>query len=214
MISTRNLDALPDIPGFRRLTRALAMLDAIMSPVWQFRYYSFTCRWAEGEMMASMRNGSGDEWFALVSPAGVALKGLAHEAPIYEQGAPFPGIFETLPAEFRADFLEEPAFDAANTTFCVWRRISDERWHCGPVKLPAGDDPDGSAELLSILGGQPEQYVRFAADYYERQIAVADVAAIYAHERLTADLVRRLNPELTLDALADDVEEIGYPEIA
>jgi hypothetical protein len=37
---------------------------------------------------------------------------------------------------------------------------------------------------------------------------------MYAHERLTADLVRRLNPELTLDALADDVEEIGYPEIA
>ena len=95
----------------------------------------------------------------------------------------------------------------------MWRRVTDERWHCGPVRLPPGDDPDGSAGLLSILDGQPEQYVRFAADYYERQIAVADVAAIYAHERLTADLVRRLNPELTLDALADDVEEIGYPDV-
>src|SRR5262245_2992266 len=214
MISTRNLDALPDIPGFRRLTRALAMLDAIMSPEWQFRYYSFDSRWADGEMMASMRNGSGDEWFALLASAGVALKGLAHEAPIYVQGAPFPGIFDTLPGEFRANFLGEPAFDAANTTFCVWRRITDERWHCGSVRLPPGDDPDGSAGLLSILDGQPEQYVRFAVDYYERQIAIADVAAIYAHERLTADLVRRLNPALSLDALAGDVEEIGYPEIA
>ena len=31
-------------------------------------------------MMASMRNGSGDHWFALLMAAGVALHGLAHEA--------------------------------------------------------------------------------------------------------------------------------------
>jgi hypothetical protein len=34
-------------------------------------------------MMASMRDGSGDHWFALLCSAGVALHGLAHEAPIY-----------------------------------------------------------------------------------------------------------------------------------
>jgi hypothetical protein len=31
MISTRNLDALPDIPTLSRLTRSLAVLDAILS---------------------------------------------------------------------------------------------------------------------------------------------------------------------------------------
>ncbi len=155
MISTRNLDRLPDIPSFRRLTRALAMLDAIMSPVWGFRYYSFNSRWADGEMMASMRNGSGDEWFALLSPAGVALHGLAHEAPIFRPDSPWPGIFDGLPREFHANFLHEPAFDTANSTFCVWRRTTDDRWHRGPVHLPPGDDPDGSEELLSILAGEP-----------------------------------------------------------
>lgn len=35
MISTRDLGALPDIQGFRKLTQALAMLDAILSPEWQ-----------------------------------------------------------------------------------------------------------------------------------------------------------------------------------
>ena len=35
MISTRDFRNLPDIPSFRRLVRALAMLDAILSPEWR-----------------------------------------------------------------------------------------------------------------------------------------------------------------------------------
>ena len=54
MISTRDLSAMPDLAGFRRLARSVAMLDAILSPEWEFRYYSFNSKWAEGEMMASM----------------------------------------------------------------------------------------------------------------------------------------------------------------
>jgi hypothetical protein len=212
MISTRDLSKLPDIPSFRRLARALAMLDAILSPDWQYRYYSFDSRWADGEMMASMRNGSGDHWFALLCPAGVALHGLAHEAPTFRPGWPWPGIFESLPGDFRENFLHEPAFDSANSTFCVWRHATDEGWCRGSVQLPAGDDPDGSAELLSILAGEPKQYSDFAADYYERQIAPADVAALYGHQPLTRALVRRINPDVNLESLAGDIEEIGYPE--
>jgi hypothetical protein len=215
MISTRDLSKLPDVASFRRRTRALAMLDAILSPEWEYRYYSFDSHWAPGEMMASMRNGSGDHWFALLSHAGVALHGLAHEAPIFRMDDPWPGIFDALPREFHANFLAEPAFDTANSTFCIWRRAADATWSAGPVKLPPGDDPDGSAELLSILDGDPARYCAFAAGYYERSkrsIAPADVAAVYAHAPLTEALVRRLNPTVTLASLAGDIEEIGYPE--
>jgi hypothetical protein len=31
---------LPDIPVVRDRSRSLAMLDAILSPVWEYRYYS------------------------------------------------------------------------------------------------------------------------------------------------------------------------------
>jgi hypothetical protein len=78
--------------------------------------------------------------------------------------------------------------------------------------LPPGDDPDGSADLLSILDGDPEQYCRFAADYFERGVARADIAAIYAHTPLSEALVRRINPAVTLASLAEDIQEIGYPE--
>jgi hypothetical protein len=212
MISTRGLRNLPDIPSFRRLVRALAMLDAILSQEWEDRYYSFDSHWSPDEMMASMRNGSGDHWFALLCPAGVALHGLAHEAPIYRMDDPWPGIFDTLPIGFRANFLNEPAFDAGNSTFCIWRRAADDAWCCGPVQLPAGDDPDGSADLLSILDGDPARYCAFAASYHERDLAPSDIASIYAHAPLTDALVRRLNPAVTLASLAADIEAIGYPE--
>lgn len=79
-ISTQDLSEVPSIAALRRLTRSLAMLDAILSPDWEFRYYSFNAAWGAGEMLASMRNGSGDYWFALFCREGVALHGLAHEA--------------------------------------------------------------------------------------------------------------------------------------
>ncbi len=94
VISSRNLGALPDIPVLRRLTQSLAMLDAINEPAWDDRYYSFDSQWGQDEQMASMRDGSGDEWFALFTTAGVALKGLAHESPMFRMEEPWPGIFE------------------------------------------------------------------------------------------------------------------------
>lgn len=60
MVLKTTLAALPDVEDLRKLTQALAMLDAIMSPGWEYRYYSFNSKWDEREMMASTSNGSGD----------------------------------------------------------------------------------------------------------------------------------------------------------
>ena len=53
---------LPHPEEILKRSRALAALDLILSPEWEDRYYSFNSRWDSNEMMASMRNGSGDEW--------------------------------------------------------------------------------------------------------------------------------------------------------
>ena len=211
MISTRDLSALPDLDGFRQLTQALAMLDAIISPDWEHRYYSFNSSWAPGEMMAAMRNGSGDYWFAILCSTGVALHGLAHEAPIFQPGKPWPGVFDSLPIEFRDNFLHEPAFLTNDSTFCIWRLREDHRWRCGSVDLPPLHDADGSEALLSILAGHVPDYVQFAHNYYEIEIAPRDVSAVYRHDQLTEALVRRLNPQVDLQSLADDMTQIGYP---
>lgn len=62
-------DLLPSIAELRRIAQSLAVLDAILCPDWEYRYYSFNSRWGFGDEMASMRNGSGDEWFPL-GPSG------------------------------------------------------------------------------------------------------------------------------------------------
>jgi hypothetical protein len=75
-ISTRHLEGLPDVLGLRRLLQSMAMLDAIVEPKPEYRYYSFNAHWAQGEMMGSMNNGSGDEFFALFTGHGAFLKGV------------------------------------------------------------------------------------------------------------------------------------------
>jgi hypothetical protein len=82
MISTRDLSELPDIPSLTRLSQSIAVLDTILCPDWDGRYYSFNSKWGDGEQTASMRNGSGDEYFIWFSKHGAAIKGFAHESPI------------------------------------------------------------------------------------------------------------------------------------
>jgi hypothetical protein len=126
---------------------------------------------------------------------------------------PWPGIFQGVPAEL-AELTSEPAFDPQNSTFCIWRRAQDPGWVRGPVEYAPGDDPDGSVQLLGILDGDPASYQRFGADYYEVELSLTAVAAIYAHEPVTDALVRQINPESSLGALVPDLTEIDYPRKA
>jgi hypothetical protein len=121
MISTRDLSRLPDVDGLRLTLQSMAILDAILSPEWEFRYYSFNAGWAAGEQMGSMRNGTGDHFFAHFGPAGCWLKGFAHECPMtpYREAPAraWPGVLDAVPIEF-ADCLREPAFIVEDVTFC------------------------------------------------------------------------------------------------
>jgi hypothetical protein len=198
MIATRDLTRLPDVARLQGVLQSMALLDAILSPNWQFRYYSFNARWSDGEQMGSMRDGCGDDFFALFNGAGCFLKGFAHEAPMSPSRVRpkrvWPGVLEAVPEEFAA-CLREPAFTIEDTTFCVWRRHADDSWQRGAIQFAAGGDPDGSASLLSVLDGRPESYKDWAEEYYERPVPLAAARRVYAHEPLTDKLVRQLNPD-------------------
>jgi hypothetical protein len=128
---------------------------------------------------------------------------------MYRPGSPWPGILDSLPPEFEG-FRSEPAFDTTNTSFCIWRRDTDDRWTCGVTSFGAGPDPDGSAGLLGILDGNPSTYVDYAASYFEADVPVAAVQAVYRHDVLTQELVTSLNPGVLLRDMQDDLQEIGY----
>jgi hypothetical protein len=220
VIDSRHLDGLPDVPTLRRLCQSLAMLDAILSPEWAYRYYSFNAHWSAGKMMASMRNGSGDDYYILFNGSGAIIKGYAHEMPLaayyVQQGVSYPGVLDHVPPEF-ADFRAEPAFEPQVATFCLWRRTDDRAWQTGPITLPPGTDPDGSAELLGRLDGDPWTYRDWALDYFDLEVpegwelSLEAVERIYRHEPISEDLVSMLNPDVHLVDLQEDMREIGYP---
>ncbi|WP_433795889.1 hypothetical protein [Actinoplanes sp. CA-252034] len=192
------VQALPGIEELRRRSRALAMCEAIISPDWESRYYSYDSRWnpERGEHLASMRNGSGDEYSIVFSPAGVYIRGLDHEAP------QAPGLFDDVPEVFAAQVGETAFSQGANV--CLWRETGDQRWH--------GRGPDDVAWLFELLvEGTPEAYQEFAEDYYEEDVDLAAVTEVFALRPLSDPLVRRLNPAVTVDYLAGDIEEIDYP---
>lgn len=217
MVQKARLASLPDIDQLKRLSQSLAMLDAIMSPDWEYRYYSFNSSWGQNETVASMRDGSGDDYFILFNTAGAIIKGFAHESPMGPQSRDpiqvWSGILDDVPSEFQ-DFLTEPAFEMECTTFCIWRRLSDLAWQVGEIAYPNESDPDGSDDLLSILHLDSSSYQNFAAEYYESEIPLSAIEHVFKHKPLLAEIISDLNPDVSIDDLKSDINEIGYPATA
>jgi len=194
---------LPSIQTLRAITQSLAMLDAIVCPEWQYRYFSFNTNWAPGMEMASMRDGCGDDWFLLFDSVGAALKGFAHELAVDQSfGA---NIRAQVPGEFSA-FLDEPAFSMQNATFCFWRKADDASW----TKVQGSLLEDGSGDLLSLLVAGPSAYAAWAEGYFEIPIDHQAVSAVFDHAPLTDEIILMLNPDAELDFTYGEAAEIGY----
>ena len=70
---------LSSVNKIKKYLQSLAMLDAIIMPEWEYRYFSFNIHWDIDKMMASMRNGSGDEYFIVFKNNDVIGKVLYHK---------------------------------------------------------------------------------------------------------------------------------------
>jgi len=208
---------LPPIEPLIRRCRALAALDLILSPEWEYRYYSFNSNWSENELMASMRDGSGDEWWAVFHKDGwAALKGLGHASRAWSQHREALSIAlqRGFPRELTG-FATEPAFRWEATSFAYihpvvgtgWTRINDIAGY--------SDDDAGDDELLAHLVRGSSAYAAFASDYYETNIDERVVAEIGRLHPITDVMVQMLNPSTSLKEIADELYGmIGYPTYA
>lgn len=204
------LRALPDAAELRRTTQSLATLDAILCADPGLRYYAFDAAWADGVSVASMHDGSGDHWFATFTAAGVTIHGLAHESGTFEVERPKPWVFGELPDDFHGRVLREPAFEADNCTYCVWRTAGADRWSRGVRGRPPGAIDDGMREHLDILLRGAAGYVEWASEYHEANLSLEDVAAVFRHAPMTRELAAKLNPNVDFAALEKDLTAIGY----
>jgi hypothetical protein len=212
--------ALPEVSVLRDRCRAIAMLEAVVSPDWASRYYSFDAAWADGEEMASMRNGSGDEYSIVFGSVGAFIRGFDHESPMSpanNDGHLWPGLVEGIPEAFTRQ-VNEPAFSydgVLSATFCLWRQPDDSRWQTGTIDFPDfggyREDPDGSAMIAILCSPGPDAYLAFASDYYETTLDPVATARVWALRPLDDATVATLNPDLTLADVQEDASAIGYP---
>ena len=208
------MTSLPAIPELLRRTKALAALDLILSPDWEYRYYSFNAAWSPSEQMASMRDGCGDEWWLVFHTAGwAALKGRAHESKAWsKERDKLSAALQAVMPPAMAEFAREPAFRWDSTGFAYFYLPSQQQW-CRANDLTAFSALDaGEDDLLRHFCGSPSDYASFAEDYYESAVPVEAVAEVFRHGPITDRLVSALNPDITLRDIADELHiEIGYP---
>ena len=206
MISTKNLTAMPPVSKLHQLCKSLSALELIVSPEWQYRYYSYAPHWAEGEEVMEMRDGSGDEMLVLFNQAGCVINGIAHEYFNLQDRIPrIEDLTHGLPEAFEQFMFGEPV-KSIYSTFCIWS-ADGETWQTG---ITTGEE-DGSAEILDIFAGDPQQYVDFCADYYEQEVPLEVVTQVYAGEPITAEMLNSLNPEASVREAKAELDDIGYP---
>jgi hypothetical protein len=192
---------------------ALALLDAIICPESEYRYFHYDPRFAPGQHVATMRNGEGDHWYLHLSAAGAVIKGHVQDLPRGEARAMALEAQRVVPEDFSA-LLHDPAFMMDSVSFCYWRRSADAGWS----RLTHPDARlehryDGSEDYLSILLAGAPCYYDFAADYFECEPPLASIEHLYAHAPLTSAIVKSLNPQMTLATAIRAAEAIGYPAL-
>jgi hypothetical protein len=207
MISTSDFSALPPAADLQRLCKALAVLDAINSPDWEYRYYSYNPAWSDDEQILEMRDGEGDQMLVLFRPEGCVINGYLHE---YDQPSKAQ-VTRGLPDAFE-DFMFGEPVNSIGTTFCLWYTPA-HGWQRGIVE----NEDDGSEELLYFFDCQPATYAEWATEYYtdesdKKPVTAEAVAPIYRQEPVTKAKVLALVDEVEdWTMLATDLQEIGYP---
>ena len=206
MISTKDTSLLPEKELLQAVCKAISVLDAILSPEWQFRYYSYNSKWADGEECLQMRNGEGDEMHILFLDSGCAINGFAHEFPQQEKAL----LTKGLPAMFSEFIFGEPVA-STGTTFCLW--TTGGGWEVREIS----NIDDNSGEMLRILDGNPKTYIDWATEYFEESyketgIPFETVSKIYKGETLTKEMVLSIVGDMEdWNQLVTDLDEIGYP---
>ncbi|KOS06932.1 hypothetical protein AM493_13500 [Flavobacterium akiainvivens] len=206
MQSIKNVESLPNAHTLKAICKAISVLDAILSPEWEFRYYSYNSHWDDNEECMHMRNGQGDEMHVLFTSEGVVINGFAHQCI----QPPKDELTTGLPPAFSEFIFGEPV-QSIGTTFLLWK-TGPEPWY-----KATNEHCDNSAEMLQILDGKPQIYLEWATEYFEgsyteKGLPLSTVTQIYNGATLTNEMVLSISNSIeNWQQLIADMDEIGYP---
>lgn len=213
-LNTTNRANLPSPTKLRELCKSLALLDAILCPEWEYRYYAYNCKWSDDEEFFQMRDGEGNDMLILLRKDGVVINGFEHELYDYEENQPSKeDLTLGLPPQYNEFVFGEPV-TSIGSTYCIWTNDKQE-WTIGKAE----HEEDGSEDQLHIFDNNPETYTEWAINYYfdgEESKMTSEmketIKYIYQGKTLTKEMVTALNSELDdWKLLEEDLQDISYP---
>lgn len=194
---------LPSIPELEKRCKALAFLEALLSPgedeKW-IRYFSFNQKWDDtGARMATFHDNYGSDFFILFTADGkAAIKGFD---PMCNRADP-DLVRAELPKEIRG-FQDEPAFSMGEISFCMWN--TGEGW------VSSAHNDEDALTMLHLLTAIASEYVGHVQDNFERTMKVKFVKAAFALEPMDLEFVHRHCPWITDFEEIQSLDDIGYP---
>jgi len=177
--------------------KSLAIAEAIIEPEWEYRYFSYDSNWSNEEEMASMRDGSGGHWFVLFQDNQIGYKCISPNDGLIENIQEVEG---RIPDKYR-EFIEEPAFYRGEAT-AIWLLDGDDWIKYGKESVKYIID------LEQVIEWTANDYKEWAEEYYEKDINIDALKSIFEH-KISDNVVKKLNKELSLTDIAEDLKEIG-----
>ncbi|MDM1045619.1 hypothetical protein HX004_12650 [Myroides sp. 1354] len=216
ILNTSHRINLPIPEELQKRCKSLALLDAILSPEWEYRYYSYNAYWDDQEEFFQMRDGEGDEMLILFKGSGAVINGFAHELYDFESQLPNKSTLTHQLPELYTGFIYGEPVASIGTTYCLWTN-DQNNWQTGEIEYKE----DGSDDQLYILDGNPQTYIQWAIDYYfdEEEEAMTllmreTIEAIYQGVTLTKAMVLSLQSEFDdWQQLKEDLHDINYPHL-
>ena len=190
------LDQFNNITSVKRKFKKLAALDAILSPEWDYRYYSYNSKWSDLIEMASMRDGCGNEWFLWLTDCHAAYKMFSKDDGYIDSPE---ALLKTLPNEYE-HFVNEPAFSLDTISRIGY--LNNGEW------IYLGIDVKYLPLVERIYSMSKDDYFKWAYEYFEISVDTLLADAIWA-DPASLPTAKLINTDLDIDAFKLDLIEIG-----
>lgn len=189
----------PSIEELHRGARIATGLDRILMGE-DVRYFSFYPEFKPDVDAVLISNGAGDYAWGLFGSEGSVFRVFDHESRLSpyrrKPPAPWPGMFEGVPAELLA-FMDHPDIDPNDVTLCVYR-VPGQPWIETTLKKPP-KDADGGWWLLTQLHTTARDWLAWAEDYYGCEFPKKAVTQVYKEGRLSQELAEKIVQNAELD---------------
>jgi len=184
------------ISNLQKNLKCLALLDAIIEPEWEYRYYSYNSKWGPNEEMASLRDSCGGEWFVLFFENNIAFKCTSPEDGLAKN---FEELKKSMPVEF-SGFISEPAFSMSEGS-CLWY-VKENKWIKLGENITDLPTPDTINEITA------KEYCNFAEEIYEKEIDPIIIESVF-NGKFTLNTAKEINPNINISNLQSELLEIG-----